>query len=147
MPVIIESNFASWWVHAFFKDFLKCWYTDLNVIIECNDLSTVKPRVFEEHRLDSTTTDITTALFILYIMSLYYLILWNQVDILQIHFKKDHVHMRLWTRFYSILAHWKLVLSILGLGSLGNYACYNQIKSSLTRWIKEKANQFAGCIF
>ena len=38
--------------------------------------------VFEEHRLDSTTTDITTALFILY-MSLYYLILWNQVDILK----------------------------------------------------------------
>ena len=35
-------------------------------------------------------------------MSLYYLILWNQVDILQKHFKKDHVHMRLWTRFYGI---------------------------------------------
>ena len=58
--------------------------------------------VFEEQRLDSTTTDITTALFILLIMSLYYLILWNQVDILQKHFKKDHVHMRLWTRFYGI---------------------------------------------
>ena len=58
--------------------------------------------VFEEHRLDSATTDITTALFTLYIMSLYYLILWNQVDILQKHFKKDHVHMRLWTRFYGI---------------------------------------------
>ena len=58
-------------------------------------------RVFEEHRLDSTTTDITTALFILKIMSLYYLILWNQVDILQKHFKKDHVQMRLWTRFYQ----------------------------------------------
>ena len=27
-------------------------------------------------------------------MSLYYLILWNQVDILQKHFNKDHVHMR-----------------------------------------------------
>ena len=36
-------------------------------------------------------------------MSLYYLILWNQVDILPKHFKKDHVHMRLWTRFYSIV--------------------------------------------
>ena len=59
--------------------------------------------VFEEHRRDSTTTDITTALFILSIMSLYYMILWNQVDILPKHFKKDHVHMRLWTRFYSIL--------------------------------------------
>ena len=35
-------------------------------------------------------------------MSLYYLILWNQVDILQKHFKKDHVFMRLWTRFYGI---------------------------------------------
>ena len=39
-------------------------------------------------------------------MSLYYmymyLILWNQVDILQKYFKKDHVHMRLWTRFYGI---------------------------------------------
>ena len=35
-------------------------------------------------------------------MSLYYLILWNQVDILQKHFKKDHVHMRLWTRLYGI---------------------------------------------
>ena len=34
-------------------------------------------------------------------MSLYYLILWNQVDILQKHFKKDHVHMLLWTRFYG----------------------------------------------
>ena len=34
-------------------------------------------------------------------MSLYYLILQNQVDILQKHFKKDHVHMRLWTRFYG----------------------------------------------
>ena len=35
-------------------------------------------------------------------MSLCYLILWNQLDILQKHFKKDHVHMRLWTRFYGI---------------------------------------------
>ena len=35
-------------------------------------------------------------------MSLYYLILWNQVDILQKHFKKDHVHMRLWARFYGM---------------------------------------------
>ena len=34
---------------------------------------------------------------------LYYLILWNQVEILQKHFKKDHVHMRLWTRFYGIV--------------------------------------------
>ena len=34
-------------------------------------------------------------------MSLYYLILWNQVDILQKHFKQDHVHMRLWTKFYG----------------------------------------------
>ena len=34
---------------------------------------------------------------------LHYLILWNQVDILQKHFKKDHVHMRLWTRFYGML--------------------------------------------
>ena len=76
--------------------------------------STVKPRpeahvdmilfwsVFEEHRLDSTTTDVTMALFILQIMSLYYLILWNQVDILQKHFKKDRVHMHLWTRFYGM---------------------------------------------
>ena len=38
-------------------------------------------------------------------MSLYYLILWNQVDILQKHFKKDHVHMRLWTRFYGMWGH------------------------------------------
>ena len=38
-------------------------------------------------------------------MSLYYLILWNQVDILQKHFKKDHVHMRLWTRFYGMTSH------------------------------------------
>ena len=36
-------------------------------------------------------------------MSLYYLILWNQVDILQKHLKKDHAHMRLWTRFYGSL--------------------------------------------
>ena len=29
--------------------------------------------------------------------------MWNQVDALQKHFKKkDHVHMRLWTRLYSI---------------------------------------------
>ena len=28
-------------------------------------------------------------------MSLHYLILWNKVDILQKHFEKDHVHMRL----------------------------------------------------
>ena len=34
-------------------------------------------------------------------MSLYYLILWNQVDILPKHLKKDHVHMRLWTRLYG----------------------------------------------
>ena len=33
---------------------------------------------------------------------MYYLILWNQVDILQKHFKKDHVHMRLWTRLYGM---------------------------------------------
>ena len=36
------------------------------------------------------------------IMSLYYLILWNQVKILQKHFRKDHVQMRLWTRLYGI---------------------------------------------
>ena len=36
-------------------------------------------------------------------MSLHYLILWNQVDILQKYFKKDHVHMRLWTRLYGML--------------------------------------------
>ena len=36
-------------------------------------------------------------------MSLYYLILWNQMGILQKHFKKDHVHMHLWTRFYGML--------------------------------------------
>ena len=35
-------------------------------------------------------------------MSLYYLIVWNQVDILQKRFKKDHVHMRLWMRLYGI---------------------------------------------
>ena len=35
-------------------------------------------------------------------MSLYYLILWNQVDILQKHFKKDYVHVRLWTKFYRM---------------------------------------------
>ena len=46
-------------------------------------------------RLDSTTTDITTALFILEIMSLYYdLILWNQVDILQKHFKNYNVRKK-----------------------------------------------------
>ena len=28
--------------------------------------------------------------------------LWNQVYALQKHFKKDNVHMRLWTRFYSM---------------------------------------------
>ena len=49
--------------------------------------------IFEEHRPDSTATDITTALFILEIMSLYYLILWNQVAILQKHLKKDHVQL------------------------------------------------------
>ena len=37
-------------------------------------------------------------------MSLYPLILWNQVNILQKHLKKDHVHMRLWTRFYGMLS-------------------------------------------
>ena len=35
-------------------------------------------------------------------MSLHYLILWNQVDILQKHYKKDHVRMRLWTRFFGM---------------------------------------------
>ena len=44
-------------------------------------------------------------------MSLYYLILWNQVDILQKHFKKDHVHMRLWTRFYGIQVVYAIGLS------------------------------------
>ena len=34
-------------------------------------------------------------------MSFYYLILWNQMDILQKHFQNDHVHVRLWTRFYG----------------------------------------------
>ena len=58
-------------------------------------ISIVKPRLeahmdmiflkcFEEHRLDSTTTYITTALFILQSTS-----------------KKDYDHMRLWTRFYG----------------------------------------------
>ena len=36
----------------------------------------------------------------------YTLILWNQVDILQKHFKKDHVHVRLWTRLYGIELNW-----------------------------------------
>ena len=35
------------------------------------------------------------------IKSLNYLFWWNQVDILQKHSKKDHVHMHLWTRFYA----------------------------------------------
>ena len=30
------------------------------------------------------------------------MLLGNQVDALQKHFKKDHVHMRLWTRLYGI---------------------------------------------
>ena len=30
------------------------------------------------------------------------MLLWNQVDALQKHFKKDHVHMRLWTRLYGM---------------------------------------------
>ena len=29
--------------------------------------------------------------------------LWNQVDALQKHFKKDHVHMRLWTGLYGTI--------------------------------------------
>ena len=45
-------------------------------------------------------------------MSLYYLILWNQVDILQKHFKKDHVHMRLWTRFYGISSFFRVAKTI-----------------------------------
>ena len=46
-------------------------------------------------------------------MSLYYLILWNQVDILQKHFKKDHVHMRLWMRFYGMNnRYWILKLTL-----------------------------------
>ena len=31
--------------------------------------------------------------------------MWNQVDALQKHFKKDHVHMGLWTRIYGICMH------------------------------------------
>ena len=46
-------------------------------------------------------------------MSLYYLILWNQVDILQKYFKKDHVHMRLWTRFYGMNFSSKSVIKIM----------------------------------
>ena len=38
-------------------------------------------------------------------MSLYYLILWNQVDILQKRFKQDHVRMRLWMSFYGTKFH------------------------------------------
>ena len=38
-------------------------------------------------------------------MSLYYLILWNQVAILQKHFIKDHVHMRLWMMLYGIYVY------------------------------------------
>ena len=30
------------------------------------------------------------------------MLLWNHVDALQKHFKKDHVHMRIWTRLYGI---------------------------------------------
>ena len=44
-------------------------------------------------------------------MSLYYLILWNQVDILQKLFKKDHVHMRLWMRFYGMFIFIKYTAS------------------------------------
>ena len=44
---------------------------------------------------------------------MYYLILWNQVDILNKHFKEDHVHMRLWTRFYGMQVNknfiWKII--------------------------------------
>ena len=74
----------------------------------------------EEHRLDSTTTDITTALFLLLIMSLCYLILWNQVDILQKHFKKDYIHMRLWTRFYGTL----LASKVCNAGGYTNFGLY-----------------------
>ena len=75
--------------------------------------------VFEEHWLDSTTTDITMALFILQIMSLYYLILWNQVDILQKRLKKDHVHMRLWTRLYNSPCNFVVWIKIGDLGQHG----------------------------
>ena len=30
------------------------------------------------------------------------ILLWNQVDALQKHLQKDHVHMRLWTRLYGM---------------------------------------------
>ena len=41
--------------------------------------------------------------YYLYYRQCHYLILWNQVDILQKHFKNYHVHMCLWTRFYGRL--------------------------------------------
>ena len=42
---------------------------------------------------------------------MYYLISWNQMDILQKHFKKDYVHMHLWTRFYGMdTTSYKLLL-------------------------------------
>ena len=31
-----------------------------------------------------------------------YMLLWNEVYALQKHFRKDHVHMRLWTRLYNM---------------------------------------------
>ena len=68
-----------------------CAQNQLRTVLKSQEL-TVKPRleahnyghdhfwsVFEENRRNSTTTYITTALFILLIMSLYHLILWKQV--------------------------------------------------------------------
>ena len=60
-------------------------------------------------------------------MSLYYLILWNQVDILQKHLKKDHVHMRLWTRFYCICLDCRIENNI----KISNFSCTESPPSAL----------------
>ena len=44
-------------------------------------------------------------------MSLYYLILWNQVDILQKHFRKDHVHICASGRGFTLCGSENLVIS------------------------------------
>ena len=47
--------------------------------------------VFQEYSLDSTGLDCSMTLFIIQIVPLYYLVLWNQVDALQHHFRRNRV--------------------------------------------------------
>ena len=67
-------------------------------------------------------------------MSLYYLILWNQVDILQKHFKKDHVHICASGRGFTVYVCVTLWQFTSGNATIKRCKYSSHVHESLPRW-------------